>query len=467
MNRRSLLKGSLAAGVLLPMTNSTYSLVEPEVDLLHRHSKAAAVVKRGPLINFEQAYKVMHQENLDGLIVSEPTNLFYLTGYYDHLGFRFDSPTMFALLSKDENKPVSIVMNQFIYYFCVADSNFAWRPDVFLFTGWDQPAEKGLASLGRLEPKASAPVTWRNKNEVPISELELNRLRNLTKTLDAIPESADINWALSKAIRSLDLQKATVGIDNSVIKHSIDSLGLNTKTVEGEHALRKIKVIKSEREIELMRYAAQNNAEAALAAVKHVRAGASYHDLKAIYFGECADRGCAPKLLQINTVNSEIFNNDFKDGDAFAIDGVSQHFHYTGDYGRTIFLGEPSKSMKRATEAISIGWDAVREAIRPGVRYSEIRSLGRDAIKKAGYDFGVPVTPHSVGLSHTDEPGKNGPGALWQKDDLVLQENMVISVDLPVLNTGIGGSAHLEDLTLITKDGGEQINDVGDRIVIV
>ena len=467
MNRRSLLKGSLAAGVLLPMTNSTYSLVEREVDLLHRHSKAAAIVKRGPLINFEQAYKVMHQENLDGLIVSEPTNLFYLTGYYDHLGFRFDSPTMFALLSKDENKPVSIVMNQFIYYFCVADSNFAWRPDVFLFTGWDQPAEKSLASIGGLEPKASAPVTWRNKNEVPISELELNRLRNLTKTLDAIPESADINWALSKAIRSLNLQKATVGIDNSVIKHSIDSLGLNTKTVEGEYALRKIKVIKSEGEIELMRYAAQNNAEAALAAVKQVRAGASYHDLKAIYFGECADRGCAPKLLQINTVNSEIFNNDFKDGDAFAIDGVSQHFHYTGDYGRTIFLGEPSKSMKRATEAISIGWDAVREAIRPGVRYSEIRSLGRDAIKKAGYDFGVPVTPHSVGLSHTDEPGKNGPGALWQKDDLVLQENMVISVDMPVLNTGIGGSAHLEDLTLITKDGGEQINDVGDRIVIV
>ena len=35
----------------------------------------------------------------------------------------------------------------------------------------------------------------------------------------------------------------------------------------------------------------------------------------------------------------------------------------------------------------------------------------------------------------------------WQKDDLVLEENMIISVDMPVLHTGIGGSAHLEDLT--------------------
>ena len=44
---------------------------------------------------------------------------------------------------------------------------------------------------------------------------------------------------------------------------------------------------------------------------------------------------------------------------------------------------------------------------------------------------------------------------------------MIISVDMPVLNTGIGGSAHLEDLTLITKDGNEQINDIGERIIVV
>ena len=123
--------------------------------------------------------------------------------------------------------------------------------------------------------------------------------------------------------------------------------------------------------------------------------------------------------------------------------------------------------MKKATEAISLGWDAVREKLRPGLRYSEIRRIGRDAMKKAGYKYSVALTPHSIGLSHTDEPGKNGAGSFWQKDDLVLEENMIISVDLPVLNTGIGGSAHLEDLTLITSDGGEQINDIGNRIIIL
>ena len=31
----------------------------------------------------------------------------------------------------------------------------------------------------------------------------------------------------------------------------------------------------------------------------------------------------------------------------------------------------------------------------------------------------------------------------------------------------MGGSAHLEDLTLITADGTVQINDIGDRVIIV
>ena len=162
-----------------------------------------------------------------------------------------------------------------------------------------------------------------------------------------------------------------------------------------------------------------------------------------------------------------MFNKALRDGDCFAIDAVSHGFHYNGDFGRTVFIGEPSKSMKNATDAISLGWDAVREKLRPGLKYSEVRKIGRDAMKPSGFTYSVALTPHSIGLTHTDEPGKNGAGSFWQKDDLILQENMIISVDLPVLNTGIGGTAHLEDLTLITSDGGEQINDIGNRIIVL
>ena len=122
--------------------------------------------------------------------------------------------------------------------------------------------------------------------------------------------------------------------------------------------------------------------------------------------------------------------------------------------------------MQRAADAMVLGWEAVREKLRPGLRYSEIKTIGDAAVKRAGYDFSIAFTPHSVGLMHTDEPGRDGT-PFFVKDDLVLEENMILSVDCPVRNVGFGGSAHLEDLTLITKDGSEPINDIGDQVITV
>ena len=72
----------------------------------------------------------------------------------------------------------------------------------------------------------------------------------------------------------------------------------------------------------------------------------------------------------------------------------------------------------------------------------------------------------SVGLRHTDEPSLNYSN-YFTKSNLTLMEGMVLSIDLPMVETGLGGSAHLEDLVLITKDGAELLNDGGDQVIIV
>mgnify|MGYP002624568191 FL=1 len=74
--------------------------------------------------------------------------------------------------------------------------------------------------------------------------------------------------------------------------------------------------------------------------------------------------------------------------------------------------------------------------------------------------------PHAVGFHHTDEPGRDG-FRFWVKEDLELIENMILSVDCPVLMDGLGGTVHLEDLTLITKDGSEALNESTDRVIMV
>lgn len=86
--------------------------------------------------------------------------------------------------------------------------------------------------------------------------------------------------------------------------------------------------------------------------------------------------------------------------------------------------------MKKATEAIALGWATVRDALRPGLRFSDITALGRETLRKVGYGFEVAFAPHSVGLYHTDAAGLG---------DLVLEPGMILSVDCPVMQAGIGG----------------------------
>jgi len=477
--RREILgTGAVAAGAVMAPAGGHAASDEPTLDAF---GKGAALLRGGPLMNLERAYQVMAEEGLDGLIVTLPTNFFHFTGYYDHVAVRHEEPNSFALLARDEKQPPSIVMNQFLYYYSFVDSQFDWPGEMYLFTGWDSnigdgetvsdiKQGAGTAAGGQFykqEPKARAPFFFDDKGEAPQRDFETDRLEVLKATLKRRSASAGAEWGLIKAARNMGLNRGRIGIDDPVIAAIFESAGLGATTIDADHALRRIRMIKSAREIQLMRIGAQLNADAALAAVQTVREGATHRELRARFLSECAKRGNLPLFLQIDTVTSEVYDAELKEGAAFAIDAVSTGFHYYGDYGRTIFVGEPSRSMKRATDAIAIGWDAVREQLKPGLRYSEIRAIGREAIKKSGYDYDVAVTPHSVGLSHTDEPGRGGSAAYWAKDDLVLEENMIISVDLPVRHAGIGGSAHLEDLTLITKDGATQINEIGDRIVIV
>ena len=50
---------------------------------------------------------------------------------------------------------------------------------------------------------------------------------------------------------------------------------------------------------------------------------------------------------------------------------------------------------------------------------------------------------------------------------MVLEKNMVLSIDCPMGATGMGGSSHLEDLMLITDDGAEPINGIGSQTLMV
>ena len=426
-------------------------------------------LRAGPLMNLEQAYRVMEEEQLDGLVLAEPINVFHLTGHWGSLAKMGYPAPAYALLSKDQRQAPGLVMMQFIYYYTYSDGYFDFPLQTWLFSGWDrrlQDQEQGQASAPEGEPPANPAYVFEDKGEAPLREIELHRRSTLDAALSRQKLSADARWALVNAVKGMGLDRGRIGVDHLVVNAIFETAGLDAVPVYADRALRRIRAIKSPREIELMAFSAQANAQAALAAARAARAGATYQELRAAFYSEAAKRGNLGVFMQVDTIGAETGDGEFREGQAFQIDCVSHGFHYHGDYGRTVFLGEPSRSMKYATDAIALGWDAIMEALRPGLLYSEIRAIGMEALRKGGYDLDVAFTPHSVGLMHTDDPGR-ADSPFYIKEDVVLAENMIISVDCPVRNVGLGGSAHLEDLTLITADGGVQINDTGDRVIVV
>jgi Xaa-Pro aminopeptidase len=85
---------------------------------------------------------------------------------------------------------------------------------------------------------------------------------------------------------------------------------------------------------------------------------------------------------------------------------------------------------------------------------------------KAGMPAHVPVVAlHSVGLQHGDDPARlDVPFDV--RAESVLEENMVVTLDLPFIEVGTG-AGHNEDMLRITRNGYELMNDPRDPLLVV
>ena len=423
---------------------------------------AGLLRKHGPM-NLERACKVMHEFDLQGLVLGEPVNVFHVLGYWPQLSNTRTGqpPTTFAVLSRDVQQNPGLVASRFIYYYTYVDGGFASDVQVYLYQEADDNSHSGtLLPAEALEPE------FPDRKQAPLSTVELRRRRALNAATAAGGTSADAGAALVRAMKEMGLWSGRIACDHVVTASVCEHHGHPGEIVAGDNILRWIRLIKSPLEVRLMRRAAIANVNALTAVGHAVRAGASHAELQHLFELEAARRGNRAVFLNVDRVSSELSDGVISDGQAFFIDGVSHSHHYHGDYARTVFVGEPLPAARRAAEAVAHAWQSIRERLRPGMRYSEIAAIGREAVRKGGFDVAVGIGPHSVGLMHTDEPGRDA-GGFYGKLDLTLRENMILSVDCPVMDTGLGGSAHIEDLMLITAEGAEPLHDMGAPVIKV
>ncbi|MDD5759874.1 MAG: Xaa-Pro peptidase family protein [Desulfobulbaceae bacterium] len=125
---------------------------------------------------------------------------------------------------------------------------------------------------------------------------------------------------------------------------------------------------------------------------------------------------------------------------------------YCSDMTRTIVLGTPDEHTVSLFRLVRQAQCAGLAALRPGVTGREVDAAAREVIKKAGYGacFGHSLG-HGVGLAVHEAP------SLSCRNRKLLRPGMVVTVEPGVYVKGWGG-IRLENMAVLTEQGCEVLN---------
>jgi Xaa-Pro aminopeptidase len=403
----------------------------------------------GPVLNRERATSLMRRIGLEALLVSAPMNVYYVTGATPVMS-RFSQTNMTAaLLPADPKRPIAYLGGGFEFYAGVADIGLNEGVEPYLTGG----------SLG--DPDSKSSPAFPRVGTYQFDAREQHRRMLLDRSA---PFHDTMSAALGKALRDRSVGGGAIGFDTADAKALLESASVRSSLRPADDFMLHIRLVKTAAEVELLRKASQSNVDAALATAKSAREEGTLKRIRQRFFAEAARRGNVGVYGNVDMVMDERMDGPLREGQTFMIDFVSHYGFYQGDYGRTVFFGEPDPQMRKATEVGIVAWREIESRLRPGLPFSEIRRIGNDTVKKLGADFTYAFNPHSVGLQHWDQPRLSPEG---KAVDLPLEAGMVLSVDCPLLNAGVNGTTHLEDLVLITATGSEPLHRQGDHFIVV
>ena len=224
-------------------------------------------------------------------------------------------------------------------------------------------------------------------------------------------------------------------------------------------------VLKTRREIELMREAGRISAMALKLAGEAVRPGVSTFEIDAIARKYIESQGAVPNFLGLYgfpataciSINNEVIhgipskNRILKEGDIVSIDLGAKKDGYNGDNAATFAVGHISDDAQRlidtTREALYVG---LKQAVA-GNRIGDIANAVQVYCEERGYGVVRDFVGHGIGKKLHEDPsvpnfGTPGRGAR-------LLPGMTIAVE-PMINQGTWQVEQLSDgWTVVTKDG--------------
>ena len=148
-------------------------------------------------------------------------------------------------------------------------------------------------------------------------------------------------------------------------------------------------------------------------------------------------------------------------GEPIVMDLGAQVAGYHSDLTRTICLGQPDERFTEIYDLVLRAQLAAEAAIRPGIAAGEADNAARQIITEAGYgeQYGHGLG-HGVGLAVHEEP------FVREGAEVVLKPGMVFTVE-PGIYLPDWGGVRIEDMVLVREDGVEVLSQASKEPVII
>ena len=358
-----------------------------------------------------------------------------------------------------------------------ADQVYKFTPNrnFYYLTGIDEP--NVIVTILKTDKEAIETVYVEREDELmakwvgrAISKDEASEISGIksTKYLDEF-DSTISSYIDRRGISKiyLDLERQSINIPSTKAQDMANTLRVkypHLKIKNIFHNIAKLRMVKNDREVELIQKAIGITKEGILAMAKNLTPGMKEYEVEAYFDFKIKSLGASAHAFSTicaagknaTVLHYEDNNQEAKDGDLILFDLGAEYDYYCSDISRTIPInGKFTDRQKQIYQIVLNAMKEVEKNTKPGLTLADLNNIAKKALAKGCMEIGLIEKEEEIGkyyfhsVGHSLGLDTHDVWIVYSK----LEEGAVITNEpgLYIEEEGIG--IRLEDDLLVTKDG--------------